>query len=90
MLSVLLATVVDIGLLTVREAHQCHHSDARPIPATASRLQYGLCHLREILPNILVNNSTCVLKIFSPKILFDHVEYVSQHFAQSSATFFLS
>ena len=65
LLSFLLATVVDIRLLTVSETLQGHHSDARPtdrpIPAMASRLLFSairLCHFREILPNILVNNST--------------------------------
>ena len=67
----------------------------RPMPAMASRLLFSairLCHFREILPNILVNSSTqgCPWsKILSPKILFDHGEYVSHNFACLSATFFV-
>ena len=55
-----------------------------PLPTRLSRF-------REI-PNILVNKSTwgCPCsKILTPKILFDHVEYVSHNFAWLTATFFL-
>ncbi len=100
LLSFLLDTVVDIGLLTVGETLQCHHSadrpTDRPIPAMASRLSFSairLCHFHEILPNILVNNSTwgCPWsKMLTPNLWFDHGEYVPHNFAWLTATFFLS
>ena len=82
---------LDIRLLTVSDAWQGHHSDARP-PARCLKAVYRLCRFNEIPPNILVNNSTwgCPWsKILTPKILFDHVEYVSHNFAWLTATFFL-
>ncbi len=42
LLSFLLATVVDIGLLTVSETLQGHHSDARPTDRPTDR--YLQCH----------------------------------------------
>ena len=66
-------------------------STAWPISITVHHLPYGLSRFSEI-PNILVNNSTwgCPWsKILTPKILFDHVEYVSHNFVWLTSTFFL-
>jgi len=93
-LSFLLATVVDIVLLTVSETLQGHHCDNRPIPAMASRLPFSairLCHFREILPNILVNNSTWGVagQKFCHQTFCLTMGNMSTQFACLTATFFV-
>ncbi len=94
LLSFLLATVVMQQKPQSARRDSAHPNNARPTDRTISSSKlYWLRIFREIRPNILVNSSTwgCPWsKIFSPKILFDHGEYVSHNFGWLTATFFVS
>jgi len=92
-LSFLLATVVDIGCSQSARRSKGHHSDAlptdRPTDACNGFAPAILCH--STLPffakffrtfwSTAPTQGCALVQILSPKILFDHGEYVSHNFA---------